>query len=66
MSYFSGHYGRQMGKRIKVKTSVTIDPELFDWAKSEAHRLGVSDLSTFLRMLIAADKARKEQEKKHP
>lgn len=55
-----------MGKRIKVKTSVTIDPELFDWAKSEAHRLGVSDLSTFLRMLIAADKARKEQEKKHP
>jgi hypothetical protein len=49
-----------MGRRIKIKTSVTIDPELFEWAKKEANRLGVSDLSTFLRMLIAADKARKE------
>jgi hypothetical protein len=45
-----------VGKRAKIKTSITVDPELMAYAKEQAELLGGLDLSSFIRILIAAHK----------
>jgi len=41
-----------MGKRLKIKTSITLEPEQLEFIKARAKEIGVSDVSTFIRMMI--------------
>jgi len=56
-SYFRDMPNKR-GKNIK-RTTITVDDDLHKWAMEEAERLGVNDFSTFVRILIAAEKEAK-------
>ncbi len=48
------------------RTTITVGQELYDWAMAEARRRGIDDFSTFVRVLIAAERnkeRRKSNEK---
>jgi hypothetical protein len=38
------------------RTTITVGQELYDWAMAEARRRGIDDFSTFVRVLIAAER----------
>jgi len=46
------------------RTTITVDEELYRWAIQEAKRRGINDFSTFVRTLIAAEKAKRKNDEK--
>jgi hypothetical protein len=49
------------------RTTITVGYDLYEWAMVEARRRGINDFSTFVRVLISAEKDRRRtHEKQNP
>lgn len=57
----------QRAAHIK-RTTITVDDSLYDWAIKQARKTGINDFSTFVRTLIAAEKAavQSDEQKANP
>jgi hypothetical protein len=45
------------------RATITVGTDLYEWAMLEARRRGINDFSTFVRVLIAAEK--NKERRKH-
>jgi predicted CopG family antitoxin len=46
----------QRAAHIK-RTTITVDDSLYEWSIKQARKSGINDFSTFVRTLIAAERA---------
>jgi hypothetical protein len=54
----------QRAKNMK-RTTITVEKDSHAWAVAEGRARGINDFSTFVRVLIAAEKKRTERGKKN-
>jgi len=57
------HMPNQRAPHIK-RTTITVDDGMYAWAMKQARKTGINDFSTFVRVLIQAERAAVETEAK--
>ena len=54
----------QRAKHMR-RTTITVGDDLYEYAMEEARRRGINDFSTYVRVLISAEKDRRKKHEKN-